>query len=160
MFNLDSKEPVIAKARTLIECPPAEVFRYLGDSFFENYPKWSPEVIELERVTDGPLKLGTIARQVRIDQGHRTETEFTINIYEPNKRLGFAGISDPFRCTFELRDVNSGRSAELIFTFELSEIQVFMRPFEKLIRMMVQEGAERTVRNLKQLTEASKCAAA
>jgi hypothetical protein len=44
----------------------------------------------------------------------------------------------------------------LIFTFELSEIQIFMRPFEKLIRVVVQEGAERTVRNLKQLTEASK----
>jgi hypothetical protein len=160
MFNLGSKEPVIAKARISIECPPAEIFRYLGDGFFENYPKWSPEVIELERITDGPLKLGTIARQVRVDQGRRTETKFTINVYEPGKRLGFAGISDPFRCIYELRDINPGKSAELIFTFELSEIQMFMRPFEKLIRVVVQEGAERIVRNLKQLTEASKCALA
>ncbi|KIO48883.1 SRPBCC family protein [Nitrosospira sp. NpAV] len=156
MFNLGAKEPVIAKARTLIERPPDEIFRYLGDEFFENYPKWSPEVIELERITDGPLKLGTIARQVRIDQGRRTETKFTINVYERNKRLGFVGVSDPFRCTYELREINSGKSAELIFTFELSEIQMFMRPFEKLIRVVVQEGAERTVRNLKQLTETGK----
>lgn len=160
MFNLGSKEPVVAKARIAIECPPAEIFRYLGDGFFENYPKWSPEVIELERITDGPLKLGTIARQVRVDQGRRTETRFTITVYEPGKRLGFAGVSDPFRCIYELRDINPGKSAELIFTFELSEIQMFMRPFEKLIRVVVQEGAERTVRNLKQLTEASKCAPA
>ncbi|ARO87632.1 polyketide cyclase [Nitrosospira lacus] len=160
MFNLGSREPVIAKARILIERPPAEIFRYLGDGFFENYPKWSPEVIELERITDGALKLGTIARQVRIDQGRRTETRFTINVYERDKRLGFAGVSDPFRCTYELREINSGKSAELIFTFELSEIQIFMRPFEKLIRVVVQEGAERTVRNLKQLTEAGKQAAA
>lgn len=158
MFNLGSREPVIAKARTLIERPPAEIFRYLGDGFFENYPKWSPEVIELECITNGPLKLGTIARQVRIDQGRRSETKFTINIYERDKRLGFSGVSDPFRCTYELREINSGKSAELIFTFELSEIQMFMRPFEKLIRVVVQEGAERTVRNLKQLTEASKTA--
>ncbi|MDQ3185982.1 MAG: SRPBCC family protein [Pseudomonadota bacterium] len=160
MFNLGSKEPVVAKARILIECPPVAIFRYLGDGFFENYPKWSPEVVELERITDGPLKLGTRARQVRVDQGRRTETSFTINIYEPNKCLGFAGISDPFRCTYELQSINSGRSAELIFTFELSEIQIFMRPFEKLIRVVIQEGAERTVRNLKQLTEANKCAPA
>ena len=155
MFNLGSREPVVAKARTLIERSPPEIFRYLGDGFFENYPKWSPEVIELECVTDGPLKLGTIARQIRIDQGRRSETKFTINIYERDKRLGFAGVSDPFRCIYELREINSGRT-ELIFTFELSEIQLFMRPFEKLIRVVVQEGAERTVRNLKQLTEASK----
>ena len=160
MFNLGSREPVIAKARTLIERSPAEIFRFLGDGFFENYPKWSPEVIELERITEGPLKLGTIARQVRVDQGRRTETKFTINVYERDKRLGFAGVSDPFRCTYELRDINPGKSAELIFTFELSEIQMFMRPFEKLIRVVVQEGAERTVRNLKQLTEARKDAAA
>ena len=160
MFNLGSREPVIAKARVVIQRPPVEIFKYLGDGFFENYPKWSPEVVELESISDGPLKLGTIARQVRIDQGRRTETKFTINVYERDKRLGFAGVSDPFRCTYELRDINSGKSAELIFTFELSEIQMFMRPFEKLIRVVVQEGAERTVRNLKQLTEARKDAAA
>jgi len=38
----------------------------------------------------------------------------------------------------------------------LTEIQLFMRPFEKLIRVVVQEGAERTVRNLKRLTETDK----
>ena len=70
--------------------------------------------------------------------------------------MGFAGVSDPFRCIYELCDKNSGKSAELVFTFELTEIQMFMRPFEKLIRVVVQEGAERTVRNLKRLTEAAK----
>ncbi len=156
MFNFGSKEPVIGKARILIECSPADIFRYLGDGFFENYPKWSPEVVELECITDGPVKLGTIARQVRIDQGRRTETRFKIDVYEPNKRLGFAGISDPFRCVYELEDKNSGTSAELAFTFELTEIQMVMRPFEKLIRVVIQEGAERTVRNLKRLTEAAR----
>ncbi|SEK57001.1 SRPBCC family protein [Nitrosovibrio tenuis] len=156
MFTLGSKEPVTGKARILIERSSADIFRYLGDGFFENYPKWSPEVVELECITDGPVKLGTMARQVRIDQGRKTETRFKIDIYEPNKRLGFAGISDPFRCIYELADMNSGKSAELVFTFELTEIQMMMRPFEKLIRVVIQEGAERTVRNLKRLTEAAR----
>jgi hypothetical protein len=52
--------------------------------------------------------------------------------------------------------MNSGKSAELVFTFELTEIQMVMRPFEKLIRVVIQEGAERTVRNLKRLTEADR----
>jgi hypothetical protein len=60
---------------------------------------------------------------------------------------------------YELEDMNSGKSAELIFTFELTEIQMVMRPFEKLIRVVIQEGAERTVRNLKRLTEAASHAA-
>jgi|SRR5690242_3175887 len=155
MFNLGTKKPVTGKASIRIERSPADVFRYLGDGFFENYPKWSPEVVELERITDGPLQLGTVARQVRIDQGRRSETRFKINIYEPGKRLGFAGISDPFRCVYELKELDSPRSAELAFTFELIELQMFMLPFEKLIRVVVQEGAERTVRNVKRLTESA-----
>jgi hypothetical protein len=156
MFNLGAKQSVIAKASTLVERSSVDIFRYLGDEFFENYPKWSPEVIELEQITDGPVKLGTMARQVRIDQGRRTETRFTINSYEPGKRLEFTGVSDPFRCVYELEEIEPGKSARLTFIFELTEIQMFMRPFEKLIRVVVQEGAERTVRNLKRLTEAYK----
>jgi hypothetical protein len=56
---------------------------------------------------------------------------------------------------YELGDVNSGKSSELVFTFELTEIQMVMRPFEKLIRVVIQDGADRTVRNLKRLTEAA-----
>ena len=156
MFNLGAKQSVIAKASTLVERSSVDIFRYLGDEFFENYPKWSPEVVELEQITDGPVKLGTMARQVRIDQGRRTETRFTINSYEPGKRLEFTGVSDPFRCVYELEEIEPGKSARLTFIFELTEIQMFMRPFEKLIRVVVQEGAERTVRNLKRLTEAYK----
>ena len=156
MFGLGGKEPVVAKASVLVECPPCDIFRYLGDGFFENYPKWSPEVVELEPLNGVPAKLGTLARQVRIDQGRRSESRFKIDVYEPDKRLGFAGVSDPFRCVYELRNVDPGKPTELTFTFELSEIQMFMRPFEKLIRVVVQEGAERTVRNLKRLIETSK----
>ena len=156
MFNLGAKEPVVAKASTVVERSSVDIFRYLGDEFFKNYPKWSPEVVELEQLTDGPVKLGTIARQERIDQGRRTETKFKINSYERSKRLGFAGVSDPFRCVYELEEIEPGKSSRLTFVFELTEIQLFMRPFEKLIRVVVQEGAERTVRNLKRLTETDK----
>jgi hypothetical protein len=155
MFNLGSKEPVVGKASITIDRPGQEVFRYIAVDFFQNYPKWSPEVIQLESLTDGPVKLGTVARQVRVDQGHRSESRFRVTIYEPNKRLCFAGVSDPYRCTYELQELNQGKTVRLSFTFELLELQMFMRPFEKLIRVVVQDGAERTVRNLKRLIEAN-----
>ena len=70
--------------------------------------------------------------------------------------MSFAGISDPYRCIYELRDDASPGSANLVFTFELLEIQTLMRPFEQLIRSAVQDGAERTVRNIKRLVESSR----
>ena len=95
-----------------------------------------------------------------VDQGHRSESRFRVTLFEPNHRLVFAGVADPYRCTYELEEINQGKMVWLSFTFELLELQVFMRPFEKLIRVVVQDGAERTVRNLKRLTEANRSAVA
>lgn len=156
MFNLGPAEPVVGKASVRVDCSPEELFKFLGDGLFENYPKWSPEVKELDQLTEGPVQLGTLARQVRVDQGHRSESRFRITVFEPHKRVAFAGISDPYRCIYELRDDASPGSANLVFTFELLEIQTLMRPFEQLIRSAVQDGAERTVRNIKRLVESSR----
>ncbi len=153
MFSLGAKNPVIGTACITIDRATDDVYRFIGIGFFQNYPRWSPEVIQLESLTDGPVRLGTIARQVRVDQGHRTESKFRVNVFEPNKKLCFSGVSDPYRCTYEVADLNSGKSTRLSFTFELLEIQLFMRPFEKLIRAVVQDGADRTVRNIKRLVE-------
>lgn len=39
MLNLGSTDPVIGRANTIVSCPAAELFRFLGDGLFDNYPK-------------------------------------------------------------------------------------------------------------------------
>jgi hypothetical protein len=46
-----------------------------------------------------------------------------------------------------------GEQTRLTFTFELTRIDFFMRPFEKLIRIAIHDGAGRVVRNIKGLVE-------
>lgn len=156
MLNLGSTEPVIGRASTLVECSTRDLFKYLGEELFQNYPKWSPEVQELEQLTPGPVQHGTIGRQVRVDLGRRTESRFKIFTYEPGARLTLVGVSDPFRCTYELQDINLEKSTRLTFSFELLELLVVMRPFEGLVRAAIKDGAERTVQNIKRLVEAEK----
>jgi hypothetical protein len=153
LLGLVSTKSVIGRASIVVECSTAEVFKFIGDNFFQNYPKWSPEVVELKQITPGPVKIGTIAQQVRIDAGHRYENNFKITIYEQNSRLGFMGISDPFRCFYDLQDIDSGKSTRLTFKFELLKLSFVMRPFEVLIRRTIKDGVERTVKNIKQLIE-------
>lgn len=153
MFNLGNKGPVVGKASVLINAPPEAVFRYVGVDFFQNYAKWSPEVLQLEALTQGPVGVGTEARQVRVDQGHKTESRFRVTAFDLNRKLCFEGVSDPYRCVYEVQPIEGGHGTALYFTFELSELKPFMRPFEKLIRSVIQEGAERTTRNLKRLIE-------
>lgn len=156
MLNLGSTDPVVGRAHTIVEYPATALFQYIADGLFENYPLWSPEVKELEKITPGPVQLGTEGRQVRIDQGRRTESRFKISAYEPGVRLTLLGTSDPFRCTYELQAIHPECSTKLTFSFELLEILPIMRPLEGLVRIAIRDGAERTVQNIKRLLETDK----
>ncbi len=142
---------VRGKASTLIARPAEEVFNFIAVDFFKNYQRWSPEVVSLEPKSQGPVRVGTTCRQVRIDQGRRTESTFRVSRFEPGKRVEFEGTSNPFRVSYQL-DPTAAKTS-LTFTFELSRLELFMRPFEKLIRIAMAEGAERVVRNIKRLIE-------
>ena len=142
---------VKAQASTLIARPPEQVFTFIAVDFLKNYRRWSPEVIYLESKSTGPIRVGTTCRQVRIDQGRRTESTFRVSRFEPEKRVDFEGTSNPFRVSYQLDP--AAEKTRLTFTFELSRLELFMRPFEKLIRIAMAEGAERVVRNIKRLIE-------
>jgi len=147
------EEPKLVKARAniLIERPPELVYGFVVRDFFANYPRWSPEVRRLDLLTPGPVRVGSRARQVRVDQGRQSESTFRVTALEEPVRVEFAEGSDLFRIAYRLDPV--GTQTRLIFAFELSRLDLYMRPFEKLIRMAVQDGAERVVRNIKGLVE-------
>jgi hypothetical protein len=153
MFGLNKDTPVVGKADTKVKSPCEDVFSFVGADFIKNYPRWSPEVVELESLTDGDVKVGTMCRQVRIDQGRRSESTFKVTIFQPGKRICFEGVSNPYRCDYVLEEDKSITISHIHFTFELISLELFMRPFEKLIRMAVQDGTEKTVRNIKKLVE-------
>lgn len=153
MFSFATSGPVCGKAHSLIDRPVDVVFHYVCDDFFSNYPKWSPEVRRLDALTGGPLTLGSMARQVRIDHGQQSESTFRVTEYRRPERVSFAGVSDPYRCCYEFQDIPSPPSTRITFTFELKELDFFMRPFEKLVRSAIQDGAQQTVNNIKRLIE-------
>ena len=148
------KDPVVGRAEIIIKSAPDLIFEFIGVNFFSNYPRWSPEVVELEKLSDGGIGVGTLGRQVRIDQRRRLESKFEVTKFEVEKSVVFEGVPDPFRCAFVLRAIEGNVKTSLSFTFEGLELRPYMRPFEKLIRRVVQDGADRTTRNIKHLIEA------
>jgi hypothetical protein len=142
---------VKAESTTLIRCPLPAVYTFVVEDFVRNYPRWSPEVQDLRPLTDGPLCMGWSAQQVRIDQGRRTETDFRVVVLEPQRRVCFRGMRDPF--VIDYRFTEQGDDTALMFSFELARLGFALRPFEKLIRLAVQDGTQRVVRNLKLLIE-------
>ena len=145
---------VKAESRTLIRCPVPDVYGFVVDGFVQNYPRWSPEVRSLRALTPGPLCAGWTAHQVRVDQGRRTETDFRVVVLEPLRRVCFQGVTDPF--VIDYRFEARGHDTQLTFSFELARLSFALRPFEKLIRLAVQDGTERVARNLRALVESER----
>ncbi len=152
MRGLGMDKPILGSAQAVVRCPIGSVFDFVGHGFFQNYRKWCPQVIELEPLLDKPVCTGATARQITLDRGIRVESTFEITTFNPPRSLGLKGLSEPFKSFYEFEE-KTGVTTQLGFRFELEKRELFMRPFEGLIRASLLEGAQRTVENLKQLLE-------
>jgi AICAR transformylase/IMP cyclohydrolase PurH len=150
-FSFDSTKPVVGEASIEIDKPIHDVFDYIGDHFYENYPKWATEVLNLEPLDGKEVFIGAKARQVRQDQGSTVESVFEITHFQPSMLLTFRGLTEPYVHSYLLKSDDENKSTRLTFRFELTEIEVFMRPFQKLIRSAIEDGAENTVENIENL---------
>ena len=144
---------VQAQVSREIERPITTVFEFVAVEFFDNYPRWSPEVRELEPLDGNAVEAGMRARQVRVDRGRRSETVFRVTDLEPYRRVRFEGVDRPaFAIEYAFEPLGPAR-CRLDFTFQLQRLEMYMRPFERLIRKAVHEGSENAVANIKQLIE-------
>jgi hypothetical protein len=61
----------------MIQAHASLLFHRPAGAFFENYPKWFPEVLELEPRTPGPVELGPQARHIKFASiSNRTRAVF------------------------------------------------------------------------------------
>ncbi|GAB6141654.1 hypothetical protein JCM14076_23830 [Methylosoma difficile] len=146
----DPSKPVIGQASVQINKPARQVFEFVGEKFFVNYPKWALEVVEFEPLDGEHVFVGAKAKQIRLDQGQTQASVFEITDFNTTQ-LVFKGLDEPYRNIYSLENQPSDEQTLLTFCFELLELELFMRPFEKLIRSAIEEGAENTVENIKRL---------
>jgi hypothetical protein len=152
MLGLGTAKPLLGRARIVVERPIDRVFDFVGREFFDHYRQWCPQIVELETLSSEPIGVGAKARQVTFDRGICSEATFQITEFAPPQTLSLAGITEPFETAYKFQ--KRGEAAtEIGFSFELLELELFMRPFEKLIRTALQDGAEQTVDSIKQLLE-------
>lgn len=150
-FSFNSSKPVAGEASIEINKSIHDVFSYIGEHFYDNYPKWAVEVIEFEPLDGKEVFVGSKAKQIREDHGSKVESIFEITDYQPSMKLIFKGLTEPYVHSYLLESSEQKHATRLTFRFELSEIEVFMRPFQKLIRSAIEDGAENTVENIKNL---------
>ncbi len=151
MHPFDISKPVVGKASIEINKPRKYVFGFVAERFFDHYPKWALEVSEFKPLTGTAVFVGAKAQQMRVEHGQKVASVFEVSEFEPPQKVTLTGVNQPFRNTYQFNGLDDKDSTELEFFFEILELELFMRPFEKLIRVAIEEGAETTVMNIKNL---------
>lgn len=77
-----------------------DVFDFVGTHYFKNHPRWEHEVIEVRRLTDGPIGVGSRGVMVREEYGRRSEAPLEITAFEPSRTIAFRHLGGPM--LFEL----------------------------------------------------------
>ena len=152
MFGFISQKNIAVTADGIVQRPAAEIFGFIAPHFFDNYAKWCPEVIEIESLSEEPVHQHSRGRQVTRDHGVDTESDFEVSEFISNEKFAISGIHEPFTTSYQITPLGPDM-CRLAFSFEIKELDIVMRPFQKLIRSALQEGASRTVENIKRLLE-------
>jgi uncharacterized protein YndB with AHSA1/START domain len=82
-----------AEQTIVIDRPIGEVFSFVTD--MRNTPQWQAGLVEVQRLTDGPPRIGTRHVFVRNFLGRRMEGTNEYVAYEPDKLVTFKTISGP-----------------------------------------------------------------
>lgn len=81
-----------------------KVFQFIAVEHVRNHPRWDPEM-KLEKVTDGPIGVGTVILRINSHSGTPVEGTMEVTEFEPNRSMGVVirdgGAETRARMTFE-----------------------------------------------------------
>jgi len=128
--------------------PISEVFDYLSD--FSSTLEWDPGVVEAERLSDGPIGLGSEFRIVAEFLGRRNSLLYRVIEYDAPNLLTFRGASATVvsldRLTFE----SFGAGTQLTYNAELTLKGPF-RLADPLLALAFRRVGDRALAGLRQV---------
>lgn len=137
---------------TMIRRSPEDVFAVLADVRLN--AEWASASVEAEKITPGPVGLGTVAREVSQFMGRRMEVRSEVIEFEPDRKLGYltSGGPFPFRGSFATEPIDGG--TRLTATFEAQPDGLF-RFADRLFGMLAMRQFVRDLGTLKRLMESN-----
>ncbi len=135
----------------VIKRPVEEVFSFVNDP--ANETLWSSGLVESSQISEGPVGVGTIMREVNRILGKRIENTYEITEYEPNRRYSCKSISGPFpwQGTFTFDLVKGGTKVTMASEFQIGG---FFKLAEPIVIRMAKRQFKADFNNLKDLMEA------
>jgi len=130
--------------------PPDIVFPYLSD--LENAPEWVPDLVSVQKVTEGPIGVGTRYAEV-VRMGSRMEkADLEVTEYAPDRVFAHSGRGGPstFSARFELEPDDGGTRITHSYSVSMSGMFKLVAP---LATNWIRKNTEAGVENLTRLLE-------
>jgi carbon monoxide dehydrogenase subunit G len=112
---------------------PEEVFDFVAD--VDNQSRWNPELTNIERLTDGPTRLGS---RMRGDVARLGAVETEVTVYERPSRLTLSSTGAQADLTLDFRFVPDGDATRMTVTGTMS-LKGALKFMEPALRGQVSE---------------------
>jgi carbon monoxide dehydrogenase subunit G len=133
-----------------IKQPVERVFEYVSTP--ENDPTWVPVSFRHQKISPGPLRVGSITEEDVAFLGRRMRCVWEVCHYEPPSAFTLRTVSGPLPATIHLllESVDSATELTLVVDAELHGVYKLMGP---LMKWVVQGQFKTQLRMLKNLLE-------
>jgi len=129
-----------------------EVFAFVTD--VEKQPRWSAELVEAKKTSEGPVGVGTTFSGVVKFLGRRMESDHEVSEYEPNSKFAFKVTSGPVPIEADEYTFESVAGGTKVSVVVEGETGGFFKLGEPIFARMGKRQYETNFANLKDLLEA------
>lgn len=141
---------ITLEEKTLIDRSVEEVFYFVANA--ENMSKWKSAVFKVEKISAGPLGVGTQFWMMRnLPQG-RVENTFEVIAYEPHTKFSIKTVSGPTPFVYHYRfaRVDEGTSLTLVAEIQINGLGRIAKP---VLAIGLKKGIRDNLKSLKRLMQ-------
>jgi len=115
-----------------IDAPADTVFAFLVDP--ANLPRWMGGIVSAQPLTDGPVRVGSMARVVRELLGQRITADVRLTAIEPGRHVSLTTSASAMRvdAALDVTPLDEHRS-RVTFAMDVEAENVFMKAVEPMV---------------------------
>ncbi|MGO8670173.1 MAG: SRPBCC family protein [Capsulimonadaceae bacterium] len=124
---------IVASCSVTIARSVPDVFRFVGEQFFEHATQWSPTTVQLKKTAPGSIGLGTTGYEVQTLDGKSYDRHFAVREWRPFVRFRMISMEsedkERYQCTYSFEPYGSGTLVTMEVEFDRNTPKFkFLRP--------------------------------
>ncbi|MHC0036369.1 SRPBCC family protein [Pseudoneobacillus sp. C159] len=136
-----------------ISRPVAEVFEFISD--LSNGPKMNEDIISIEKLTDGPIGVGSKFKETKIIRGRNAEATIEVVQYIPSEAFSAQSEANGLKVIYHYQMSESTNGTYVHFKCEVKTSGMIMTLTKPLIVKMLKQEDGDHLKSVKRALESS-----